>query len=309
MTLLNLKSPLNCICAVLLTWAASDAADAGAFYYAGYAPASCCGTYYTGYAPLYGGYYGVAYRGYGAWGASYASYYAPSCCGSACGAGCYSCGGCSTCGVSYGACGTCCDTCGLSSCSGCGIACATGCDTGAGAAPAATAPNQAYSPPAAGGDEKTFAPDAPDETKYSQPKPTNPDSAGSSGGVVPIVPGGGRGVDEDFPFRREVEKPAGESAQDPAEETEQTVPQRQDQAPAAAEPSDAGEHENRPPADENVEVLPVEIDARIAAGAAPVRSRVHYTVRFRAPHIARLDINPNERWTPVDFGARLAATK
>lgn len=298
MTPPNVKSLLSCCCAVMLTWTASKATDAGAFFYAGFGPTACCGPYYAGYAPYSTAFYGVGYRGW--WGASYASYSAPGCCG-------YSCGGCSTCGVSYGPCGVCCDACGLTSCSGCGIACTVGCDPGASTSSGSggsNTPNQPYTPPATGPGNSTFESQQED---FSKPRTGNPPAAGGAGNVLPP----GAGVDDDGGsiFSRETNKPPAEPAPPSADGEQQTIEQRQNLKPADAEPSEGGEHENRPPADENADVLPVEIDARIATGLAPQRSRVQYTVRFRPPHIARLDVTPGSRWIPVDIETRVAATR
>ncbi len=307
-------------------------------YYAGYGPtpyyaAYGASPYYAGYGPRYYGYrpfggysyrarYRAAYFGGTPWSASYASYHVASACGSGCNTGC------NPCGVSYGACGTSCDPCGLSSSGGCATGeCGTGISStgsgGTGNSSDSPGPQQSspYIEPGSG--PSTYEPDGT-EGNFQQPSPSDPDQAGSGGVVLPEGAQGGGG---EFNVQREANKPADE-----------TIHQRKDAAPADAEPADeaapdgppvpppadaAPEAGDQPNADDQPEadaqpgtdaqpeadVQPLGIDFPIAAGMTPARTRVRYSVRFHAPRIARVDISPNTRWTPVDVGAKLAVNK
>ncbi len=333
-------------CALLLTGAVSSSTDAGQFYSAGYGPtpyyagygptvyyagygatpsyaAYGARPYYVGYAPAYYGYrgypYGTCYRaGYSAytpWSASYASYYVARSCGAACSSACLPCGGA----------GASCDPCGLSSCGGCGIACASGAcgtgdcstgDCGTGISSSSAPQSSPQEPPYSGSSSspKTYQPNGSDgETDGGFAPPKAPSDTGDGGSE--ILPGGSG---TSSPFEQETNKPVDE-----------TIHQRQDAGPADAEPAGEptdGTFSEEPPvppqpeaksppsADDQpaidpqpeADVQPLRIDSPIAAGIAPARTRVRYSVRFHAPRIARVDVSPNAQWTPVDVDTKLA---
>ncbi len=306
-------------------------------YYVGYAPRYYGYRAYRGYP--YRSYDRVGYAGYTPWSASYAAYHVSSDCGSGCSSGCNPCGDCGSCGVSYGGCGTSyggcgtsCDPCGLSSCGGCGIACASGncgtgdcatgdCGTGISSSPAPQSSPQ--EPPYSGSSSgpKTYEPDASGgetEGPFTRPKaPSDTGDGGSSDG------GSGDGGSEILPGGSGPRGPLDQETNKPADET---IHRRKDAAPADAEPTDEAASENPPvppqpeatPDTESepnsddqpaADVQPLRIDSPIAAGITPARTRVRYSVRFHAPRIARVDVSPNTRWTPVDVDARLAVSQ
>ncbi len=294
----------------------------------------CCGSsgYSTGYRGFGYGYYTPSFAAYAPSFAAYApSYCAPSSCGSAsCGSACG--GSCDPCGVSYG--GFSCGTCGVASCGGgCGIASncgisTIGCapsDCGTGIVPAVgkTEPenqNQPYSgqaTPPTYDDRSDARPDdfqqparpTPPSNRSVPPTDTTPRSG--SGDVLPpgtdnLFPGGNDGGGL---FDREAQKP-------PADEQ---IRQQTDHAPADMEPTEGDETDDAEPSEiepsddadapADVRVRPLDIETEVAAGVTPNRRRAHYAVRFHAPRVARLDVKPSSKWSPVEPATKLAATK
>ncbi|MBX3440109.1 MAG: hypothetical protein KF861_21645 [Planctomycetaceae bacterium] len=322
MTLRYTKLLLISACTLCLPFASMRPANADSFYQSWYGVSPYNGGYYAGYAPVWYG-YGVSDS---SWGGSYVASYAPSnCCGGwtsqsvcdpcGCGASNVSCGSaCGTCGACSAYPSSCCDACGLASCSGCGIDCAS--DGGSSASPSSSPQsspaepkpgNEKYVPPPSGSTYKQ----EPESEEYKAPATNNPGTTEPPGSVLPP---GGQEPEDDFDFRRfDAQRPVTE----PDADIEQTIQQRPGAAPAVAEPSESGEHDNRPPAEEGLqqqpengaEVLPLGIDSQIASGPGPDRSRVRYVVRFHAPRVARVDVTPRNLWVPVEADTKIAASR
>ncbi|MEZ6144593.1 MAG: heterocycloanthracin/sonorensin family bacteriocin [Planctomycetaceae bacterium] len=312
----------------------------------GYSPYT---TYYGGYGGYYGGYAtGYRGYSYALYAPSYVSY-GSSYCGSSCGTGCSPCGSscgssCNPCGVSYGgySCGSCglssCyGSCGLSSCySGCGLTgCSGGCGlTGCGIASNCTSSgdcgtglnppvgetkpqNEPYSgeeTPSTYKNEPASSGNSPDN--FSTPRPSGRSNAPAAGS-------GNSGTQEEFPgddgifpsndggseFGRGAYKPVGE----------EPIKQRSEHAPTPAESTEGQEPADMEPTDDeegseesetqDAEVRPADIKTRLASSISAKRSRAHYSVRFHAPRVARLDVKPSSKWVPIESDTKLAATK
>ncbi|MCA9077117.1 MAG: hypothetical protein KDA93_18975 [Planctomycetaceae bacterium] len=331
------KRLLGSTCALLLTASLSAPADGAFFNWYGY------GSGYGGYATYYGGLYGygascggcgscsqccgyqgysTAYRGYAYYAPSY-SLYAPSYCGSACGTSCGT--SCAPCGQSCG--GLSCGSCGLSSCSGgCGIAsigCGTDCTSGSQPAVGETTPkNDPYIEKANPSTYKSETPGGNADTGgFSDPVPAGRNSSSGQGGggsggneVLPAGSGGGGGGFDNFDdgalFNQGVQKPP---VDDEIEETIKSKsvenPAGDDQQPADHEPSIDDTELGEPDTPKDAHIRPLDLKTELARSVAPDRRRAFYSVRFHAPQVARLDVKPSTKWTPVDSDTKLAATE
>lgn len=336
------KRLLGSTCALLLTASLSAPADGAFFNWFGHG----CG--YGGYSTYYGGSYGygascggcgscsqccgyggytTAYRGYALYAPSY-SLYAPSYCGTSCSSCVSSCNtACNPCGVSYSSCGNC----GIASCSGCGIACASDCtnDCSTGSQPAVGTtependPSQPKNDSYIGGDTpSTYTPNNnssggdSDPGGFRDPIPSgrsNSSGQGRSGsGSGEVLPEGSGGGGFDFDgaqFDQGVQKP-------PAEET---IRQRNDDLPAGETSADDQQPADVEPTDDtdlgepaepkDTNIRPLNLRTELAKSAATDRRRALYSVRFHAPRVARLEVKPTSKWTPIDSGTKLAATE